>query len=165
MSSINEDVEMKDVEDEEDEEDAVAEELGEYRSSPERDLMLTSCTDKSEDEEEEEYPDEDDEVPAMPKGRNKQLTVGYKGDRSYVVREDKIGVFSHTGHNSVKYYASISNVATPEGKAFSPRHVRWSTNVSLGQNAQFRRSTGHVARSGYEDDPHEPQPTPLPLQP
>ncbi|PIL37131.1 hypothetical protein GSI_00823 [Ganoderma sinense ZZ0214-1] len=106
MSSINEDVEMKDVEDEEDEEDDVAEEL-----------------DKSDDEEEEEYPDEDDEVPAMPKGRNKQLTVGYKGDRSYVVREDKIGVFSHTGHNSVKYYASISNVATPEGKTFSPRHV------------------------------------------
>ena len=30
MSSINEDVEMKDVEDEEDEEDAVAEELGIY---------------------------------------------------------------------------------------------------------------------------------------
>lgn len=59
----------------------------------------------------------------MPKGRNKQLTVGYKGDRSYVVRDDKIGVFSHTGQNQVKYYASISNVATPKGKVFSPKHV------------------------------------------
>ena len=59
----------------------------------------------------------------MPKGRNKQLTVGYKGDRSYVVRDDKIGVFSHTGQNQVKYYASISNLATPKGKNFSPKHV------------------------------------------
>ncbi|EJF61218.1 VID27 cytoplasmic protein [Dichomitus squalens LYAD-421 SS1] len=106
MSSINEDVEMKDAEDEEDEEDAVAEEL-----------------DKSDDDEEEDYPEDDDDVPAMPKGRNKQLTVGYKGDRSYVVRDDKIGVFSHTGQNQVKYYASISNVSTPQGKVFSPKHV------------------------------------------
>ncbi|RDX55595.1 VID27 cytoplasmic protein [Lentinus brumalis] len=106
MSSNVEDVEMRDVEDEEEEEDAVADEL-----------------DKSDDEEEEEYPEEDDDVPEMPKGRNKQLTVGYKGDRSYVVRDDKIGVFSHTGQNQVKYYASISNIATPKGKAFSPKHV------------------------------------------
>ncbi|CDO75567.1 hypothetical protein BN946_scf184858.g7 [Trametes cinnabarina] len=106
LSSTVEDVEMKDVEDEDDEEDAVEEEL-----------------DKSEDEEEDEYPDEDEEAPAMPKGRNKQLTVGYKGDRSYVVRDDKIGVFSHTGQGQVKYYASISNVATPKGKVFSPKHV------------------------------------------
>ncbi|KAI0774253.1 VID27 cytoplasmic protein [Fomes fomentarius] len=106
ISSNVEDVEMKDVEDDEDDEEAVADEL-----------------DKSDDEEEEEYPEEDDDVPALPKGRNKQLTVGYKGDRSYVVRDDKIGVFSHTGQNEVKYYASISNVATPNGKVFSPKHV------------------------------------------
>ncbi|KAI0750701.1 VID27 cytoplasmic protein [Daedaleopsis nitida] len=106
VMSSNEDVEMRDVEDEEDDEEAVAGEL-----------------DKSDDEEEEEYPDEDEDVPAMPKGRNKQLTVGFKGDRSYVVRDDKIGVFSHTGQNQVKYYASISNLATPQGKSFSPKHV------------------------------------------
>ncbi|KAI9001032.1 VID27 cytoplasmic protein [Trametes punicea] len=106
LSSNVEDVEMKDAEDEEDEEDAVEEEL-----------------DKSEDEEEAEYPDEDAEAPPMPKGRNKQLTVGYKGDRSYVVRDDKIGVFSHSGQGQVKYYASISNVSTPKGKVFSPKHV------------------------------------------
>ncbi|KAI0832397.1 VID27 cytoplasmic protein [Trametes gibbosa] len=106
MSSNVEDVEMKDAEDDSDEEDAVADEL-----------------DKSDDEEEEEYPEDDEDGPTMPKGRNKQLTVGYKGDRSYVVRDDKIGVFSHTGQNQVKYYASISNVATPKGKVFSPKHV------------------------------------------
>ncbi|KAL1946822.1 hypothetical protein VTO73DRAFT_14926 [Trametes versicolor] len=106
MSSQTEDVEMKDVEDEEDDEEAIAQEL-----------------DRSDDEEEEEYPEEEDDVPAMPKGRNKQLMVGFKGDRSYVVRDDKIGVFSHTGQNQVKYYASISNVSTPKGKVFSPKHV------------------------------------------
>ncbi|KAI0723285.1 VID27 cytoplasmic protein [Earliella scabrosa] len=106
ISSNVEDVEMRDAEDDEDDEDAVAEEL-----------------DKSDDDEEEEYPEDDEDAPSMPKGRNKQLTVGYKGDRSYVVRDDKIGVFSHTGQNQVKYYASISNLATPKGKNFSPKHV------------------------------------------
>ena len=123
---------MKDAEDDEDEEDAVAEELGGYLFQCIRSMSRSlPYTDKSDDEEEEEYPEEDDDVPAMPKGRNKQLTVGYKGDRSYVVRDDKIGVFSHTGQNQVKYYASISNVSTPEGKVFSPKHVRWSAVQSL----------------------------------
>ena len=89
MSANTEDVEMRDVEDDEDEEDAVAEELGTsakyiivWLGSP------IAFTDKSEDEEEvEDYPeDEDEDEPKMPEGRNKHLTVGYKGDRSYVVR-------------------------------------------------------------------------------
>ncbi|OBZ70393.1 Vacuolar import and degradation protein 27 [Grifola frondosa] len=109
MSSNVEDVEMRDVEDEEDEEDAVEDEL-----------------DKSEDEEEEEeYPEEEDGMPTvLGKGeRNSQLTVGYKGDRSYVVRGNNIGVFSHTGDNQVKYYSTISKIATPKGKEFNPKQV------------------------------------------
>ncbi|KAI0938089.1 hypothetical protein AcV7_003377 [Taiwanofungus camphoratus] len=108
MSSNVEDVEMQDVEDESDEEDAVEDEL-----------------DKSEDEEEpEEYTDEDAEPQPLGKGeRNSQLTVGYKGDRSYVVRGNKIGVFSHTGDNQVKYHATIGNLATPKGKEFNPKRV------------------------------------------
>ena len=42
ISSINEDVEMKDVEDEEDEEDAVAEELGVYSSYRKHIMMFTA---------------------------------------------------------------------------------------------------------------------------
>jgi len=105
----SQDVEMRDVEDEEDEEDEVVDEL-----------------DKSEDESEpDDYADEDAGPPALAKGeRNSQLTVGYKGDRSYVVRGKSIGVFSHTGEdNQVKYHATLSKLATPKGKEFTPKHV------------------------------------------
>ncbi|KAI0081752.1 VID27-domain-containing protein [Panus rudis PR-1116 ss-1] len=107
LSSVTEDVEMQDVEDDEDEEDAVESEL-----------------DKEEDESEtEDEPFEDEDgLEKLPAGRNSQLTVGYKGDRSYVVRENNIGVFSHTGEN-VKYHATISKLTTPKGKEFKPKQV------------------------------------------
>lgn len=64
----------------------------------------------------------------MAPGRNEQLTVGYKGDRSFVVRGSTIGVFSHAGQSEVKYVGSIKQVATPKGKAFKPSQVS-STQV------------------------------------
>ena len=82
-------------------------------------------TDKSEDESEpeDEAYEEEDQPPPLPKGqRNSQLTVGYKGDRSYVVRGNNIGVFSHTGDN-VRYHATIGNLVTPKGKEFNPKEV------------------------------------------
>ncbi|KDQ64569.1 hypothetical protein JAAARDRAFT_28213 [Jaapia argillacea MUCL 33604] len=110
-SSNTEDVEMEDgEEDSEDEEDQVEDVL----------------EDKSEDgsEEDEPQPDEDDLPQPLTKGeRNSQLMVGYKGDRSYVVRGNKIGVFSYSGENQVKYNATISNLATPKGKEFKPKKV------------------------------------------
>ncbi|KAH9943458.1 VID27 cytoplasmic protein [Epithele typhae] len=107
MSSNAEDVEMRDVEDDEDEEDAVAEEL-----------------DKSDEEEEEEEFEEEEENPLVKSGgRNTQLAVGYKGDRSYVVRGDKIGVFAHMDDHNVRYSGTISKLATPKGKALNPKHA------------------------------------------
>ncbi|KAG6335306.1 hypothetical protein ID866_3790 [Astraeus odoratus] len=73
----------------------------------------------SEDEEDEE----ETTSPQLQGERNSQLTVGYKGDRSYVVRGNNIGVFSHSGHNQVKYYATISKISTPKGREFKPREV------------------------------------------
>jgi hypothetical protein len=62
--------------------------------------------------------------PALARGeRNSQLTVGYKGDRSYVVRGNNIGVFNHDSDNQVKYYATISKISTPKGKEFRPKEV------------------------------------------
>ncbi|KZT74368.1 VID27 cytoplasmic protein [Daedalea quercina L-15889] len=110
LRSQVEDVEMQDVEDDEDEEEDVANEL-----------------DKSDEESESEpepEPEEENAMPPLGKGeRNSQLTVGYKGDRSYVVRGDKIGVFAHTGDNEVKYHATIGHLATPKGKEFAPSRV------------------------------------------
>ena len=65
-------------------------------------------------------------LPSGPKeGRNSQLTVGYKGDRSYVVRGDKIGVFRHKP-DDVEYVASIANITDMKGKKFDPKNVRLS---------------------------------------
>ncbi|KAG0709694.1 VID27 cytoplasmic protein-domain-containing protein [Suillus ampliporus] len=107
ISSTTEDVEMRDVEDEVEDEDEVESEL-----DPDEEA--------SEDEEEEE---EDGVPPQLQGERNSQLTVGYKGDRSYVVRGNNIGVFSHSRDDQVKYYATISNISTPKGKEFKPQEV------------------------------------------
>ncbi|KAH7887687.1 VID27 cytoplasmic protein-domain-containing protein [Phlebopus sp. FC_14] len=107
MSSTTEDVEMRDAEDDEEDEEEVLSEL-----DPDEEA--------SEDEEEEEG---SGPLPQLQGERNSQLTIGYKGDRSYVVRGNNIGVFSHSGDNQVKYYATISKIGTPKGKEFKPREV------------------------------------------
>ncbi|KAI6034279.1 VID27 cytoplasmic protein-domain-containing protein [Pisolithus microcarpus] len=104
ISATNEDVEMRDAQNEDEDEEEVVYEL-----------------DPDEDEEEEE--EEDVASPQLQGERNSQLTIGYKGDRSYVVRGNNIGVFSHAGRNQVKYYATISKVSTPKGREFKPREV------------------------------------------
>ncbi|KAI6134915.1 VID27 cytoplasmic protein-domain-containing protein [Pisolithus croceorrhizus] len=106
LSATNEDVEMRDAQNEDEDEEEVVSEL-----DPDEE--------PSEDEEEEEG----NASPQLQGERNSQLTIGYKGDRSYVVRGNNIGVFSHAGRNQVKYYATISKVSTPKGREFKPREV------------------------------------------
>ncbi len=54
---------------------------------------------------------------------NSKLAVGYKHDRSFVVRGSKIGVFKHTPNNNLEFSTNISKVETPKGKLFSPDKV------------------------------------------
>ncbi|KAF9247278.1 VID27 cytoplasmic protein-domain-containing protein [Melanogaster broomeanus] len=110
MNSTTEDVEMRDAEDEEEDEEEVLSEL-----DPDEE--------PSEDEEEGEEEEDASTLPRLSGERNSRLTIGYKGDRSYVVRGNNIGVFAHTGDNQVKYFATISNIATTKGKEFKPREV------------------------------------------
>ena len=58
---------------------------------------------------------------------NSQLAVGYKHDRSFVVRGSKIGVFKHTPNNNLEFSTNISKVETPGGKLFSPKKVMLHT--------------------------------------
>jgi hypothetical protein len=51
---------------------------------------------------------------------NSLLAVGYKFDRSFVARGDKIGVFRHTDDNRLEFDTTINNVGTPSGKGFKP---------------------------------------------
>ena len=53
---------------------------------------------------------------------NSQLAVGFKNDRSFVVRGSKIGVFKHTPNN-LQFSTNISKLQTPKGKLFSPKKV------------------------------------------
>lgn len=80
-------------------------------------LIVTERSDEEEDEE------DSSSIPRLSGERNSMLTVGYKGDRSYVVRGNNIGVFSHTGDTQVKYFATISKISTTKGKEFKPREV------------------------------------------
>lgn len=128
--SANEDVEMKDLDEEEDDEDQVASDLNLEDGMfviPSSLFFFAQFTKEEEGEDEDEDEDADDEdapQPPLSGDRNSQLMVGYKGDRSYVVRGNNIGVFNHNSQDhSVKYYATIANVATPTGKGFKPKHV------------------------------------------
>lgn len=70
------------------------------------------------DEEEDDVDTRDDDGNV-----NSQLAVGYKHDRSFVVRGSKIGVFKHTPNNNLEFSTNISKVETLKGKTFSPKKV------------------------------------------
>jgi hypothetical protein len=83
---------------------------------------------------------------ALTKGdKNSQLAVGFKGDRSYVVRGNNIGVFRHSGddQDQVKYYATIGNIADPKGKKFNPKKVCRPAVITVTLSNPL--DIGHVA--------------------
>ncbi|KAI0007168.1 VID27 cytoplasmic protein [Xylariaceae sp. FL0662B] len=106
-----EDLKMDDapIEEEEEEEEPDAEE-------PEDDAARSEHYDSEE---------EQDDVATQPQdsNTNSQLAVGYKHDRSFVVRGSKIGVFKHTPNNHLEFSTNISKVETPKGALFSPKKV------------------------------------------
>lgn len=72
--------------------------------------------DTDEEEEDVETQPQDDDI-------NSGLAVGYKHDRSFVVRGSKIGVFKHHPNDHIEFSTNISKVETPSGELFSPRKV------------------------------------------
>lgn len=71
----------------------------------------------------EEYDDELGNKNFRGEGKNSQIAVGYKHDRSFVVRGNKLGVFKHTPSNNLEFATTIENLRTPDGKVFSPSKV------------------------------------------
>ncbi|KAH8673268.1 vacuolar import and degradation protein [Xylariales sp. PMI_506] len=67
--------------------------------------------------------EEHDDFETQPKdgATNKSISVGYKHDRSFIVRGSKIGVFKHTPNNRLEFSTNISEVKTPKGVLFSPK--------------------------------------------
>ncbi|KAI1773110.1 VID27-domain-containing protein [Hypoxylon cercidicola] len=69
--------------------------------------------------------EEQDDVETQPNDThtNSALAVGYKHDRSFVVRGPRIGVFKHTPKNHLEFTTNISKVETPNGAKFVPKKV------------------------------------------
>jgi hypothetical protein len=105
------DLTMEDAPDAEEEEEEEEEE--DFESAEEGDQSEHYEEDESDEDTEEQDKD----------GVNSQLAVGYKHDRSFVVRGNKIGVFKHTPDNRLQFSTAISNVKTPKGKVFNPNKV------------------------------------------
>ncbi|KAK0624916.1 VID27 cytoplasmic protein-domain-containing protein [Bombardia bombarda] len=93
-----------------------AEEEQEEEEEVEDDRAQSEHYDSDEEEDDVEYEPKDGEV-------NKSIAVGYKHDRSFVVRGSKIGVFKHTPNNHLEFSTNISKVETPGGELFSPKKV------------------------------------------
>ncbi|RYP53096.1 hypothetical protein DL768_001873 [Monosporascus sp. mg162] len=108
------------------------------------DLKMDDATiEEEEEEEEEEEPEVEESEDDRPQGEhydtdeeqedvetqpqdgntNSGLAVGYKHDRSFVIRGSKIGVFKHTPNNNLEFSTNISKVETPKGQLFSPKKV------------------------------------------
>ncbi|KAK4981434.1 beta-adaptin [Elasticomyces elasticus] len=98
------------------EEEAAAEDEEEDEEDDDNDGRKSEHYDSDESEDDVVTRDEDGNV-------NSQLAVGFKHDRSFVVRGSKIGVFKHTADNQLQFDTSISKVQTPKGKLFSPSKV------------------------------------------
>ncbi|KAJ8611617.1 hypothetical protein MRB53_037841 [Persea americana] len=88
----------------------------------EEDEFEDAVDDTRADYDDDEDEDEEDEF-EQTGDINSQLAVGAKTDRSFVVRGNKIGVFTHTKDNQLKYSTTINDVKTPKGKNFSPKKV------------------------------------------
>ncbi len=100
--------EEEDEDEDEQEEDEAAEDGGDGQKSEHYD------SDESED---------DVDIHPNDGNVNSQLAVGYRHDRSFVVRGSKIGVFKHTPNNNLEFSTNISKVETPKGRLFSPKKV------------------------------------------
>eukprot|EP00158_Paraphelidium_tribonemae_P005597 Partr_v1_DN27422_c0_g1_i2_m71816 putative vacuolar import and degradation protein len=92
------------------------------------DVEMSDVNEGSSDEEE-YFSDEDraaNSLASMPEqsneGKNSLLAVGYKNQRSFVVRGNRIGVFSHD-HDDIRHSATINSIKTPSGNLFSPAKV------------------------------------------
>lgn len=82
---------------------------------------------QEESEPEEEEEEEDDEGAADPEASgpgdtNSNLVVGHNKDRAFVVRGNKIGVFSTDGEK-IAFKTTMKGIKTKKGKAFVPEQV------------------------------------------
>lgn len=102
IDAFQQDIKMKDIEDDNSEENEVNQDSDSTDDQDDNELSYTESNDK---------------------GENSQLAVGYKHDRSYVLRGNKIGVFHHMNDDQLEYVTTINKIQTPKGKLFQPSKI------------------------------------------
>jgi len=126
-------IEEEEDEEEEEEEEEVKREQSEEEESESRlafsasrndQLNLLSFTAGSDHGSDTESDSDDGQPRVAPDGhKNEHLAVGYKHERSFVVRGNNVGVFRHTDDDKLKHSTTISNIKNKKGKSFAPSKV------------------------------------------
>lgn len=129
LNAFTEDVEMRDVfddvreassDDEEEEERREQEEEEEEEETTTRNLRFGGTPSKPSTD----FGIAENSTSFATPSKNSQLAVGYKHDRSFVVRGDRLGVFKYDDDsNRLVFDTAINNIRDMENKNFSPRKV------------------------------------------
>ncbi|KAJ1966103.1 Vacuolar import and degradation protein 27 [Dipsacomyces acuminosporus] len=82
-----------------------------------------SVGEEKEEEDEDNGSGEDDESSNIKGEKNSMLAVGYKHNRSFVVRGNRIGVFRHTEDDQIKFDTTINRIDDTHGNEFTPSAV------------------------------------------
>lgn len=105
------------------EDDAAQQQREEAEEEEESDVESDDARPRSEHYDSDE---EEDDVQVRDPGNkaaNSHLAVGYKHDRTFVARGDRIGVFKNTADNKLDFQTTIANIKTTKGKAFDPKKM------------------------------------------
>lgn len=121
FNTIDEDEEMSDYPPEEEEDDEEEEELPSKTVNLRTGLRKETFSDS-------ENEDEDVSKKNYYKGsQNKNLTVAFKNDRSYVTRGNRIGVFKTTDDDDLEFATAIENLSIGDNKKFTPSKMMLHT--------------------------------------
>lgn len=110
------DSDVDDWEDESSDEDG--EEAEEEKKTENKKIVSASHHDSSDDEDAAEMAYQNSTALAG----NKSLTIGFKNDRSYVVRGNKVGVFKSNEDDELEFVTAIGNITNLKGKLFNPEN-------------------------------------------
>lgn len=71
-------------------------------------------------------------------GTNELLAVGVKRDRSYIVRNGKIGVFASDSDGGLEYRATLSDFKNKAGRRLVPKQASASAYLIPVPDSQIR---------------------------
>lgn len=99
-------------------------------------------------DEDEDY-EEEQQKRMSGKGINKELAVGHVNDRTYVVRDNMLGVFKQTEFNDLEFQTTIANISDLKGKTFSPDKIMLHTK-DRSMILQDKDNSGSLYRMDLE---------------